>query len=284
LNEKFERSVNNSNLTKHILVVNDDGFRAKGIQVLAQMLREFGNVTVVAPYEAQSGKSASLTLDRPLMIEKPVTEPATKTLGSLRVYTLTGSPVDCAKLGINGFKKEGHMPDLLVSGINHGSNASAASLYSGTLGATAEGTLYGIPSIGLSINTHDEDADFTAVLHYARRFVDLVLEDGLRQGIYLNINFPNLPLEQIRGIRAARQGRGRWINEFDHRVTLRGKHYFWMVGEFEDEEPVGDPEADHHVLDAGFISVVPHRIDTTDYQEMVRLRNLWNFDNDLESK
>ena len=281
---KFERCVNNSNNRKAILVVNDDGFRAKGIQVLSQMLREFGDVTVVAPYEAQSGKSASLTLDRPLMIEKPVYEPPTETLGFLRIYTLTGSPVDCAKMGINGFKKEGHMPDLLVSGINHGSNASAASLYSGTLGAAAEGTVYGIPSIGLSINTHDENPDFTAVLHYSRRFVRRVLEDGLRQGVYLNINFPNLPLEQIRGIRAARQGRGRWINEFDHRVTLRGKHYFWMVGEFEDEEPVGDPEADHHLLDAGFISVVPHRIDNTDYQEMERLRELWNFDNNLEGE
>jgi len=275
--------VNKSNPRKEILVVNDDGFRAKGIQVLAQMLREFGNVTVVAPYEAQSGKSASLTLDRPLMLEKPVNEPATEELGSLRVYTLTGSPVDCAKLGINGFKKEGHMPDLLVSGINHGSNASAASIYSGTLGATTEGTLYGIPSIGFSINTHDEDPDFTAVLFYGRRFVSRVLEDGLRQDVFLNINFPNLPLEQIRGIRAARQGRGRWINEFDHRVTQRGKHYFWMVGEFEDEEPVGDPDADHHVLDAGFISVVPHRIDTTDYEEVERLRELWNFDNALEN-
>ena len=142
------------NNPKEILVVNDDGFRAKGLQVLTQMLREFGNVTVVAPYEAQSGKSASLTLDRPLVIDKIVNEPATEELGSLRIYTLTGTPVDCAKMGINGFKLEGHMPDLLVSGINHGSNASSASLYSGTLGAATEGTLYGIPSIGLSINTH----------------------------------------------------------------------------------------------------------------------------------
>lgn len=265
-----------------ILVVNDDGIRAKGIKVLTHMLREFGNVTVVAPHEAQSGKSASLTLDRPLMIEKIEQKPAEKGLGSLRVYSLNGTPVDCAKMGINGFKTEGRMPDLLVSGINHGSNASSASLYSGTLGATTEGTLYGIPSIGLSINTHDEDADFTAVLYYSRRFVRRVLEDGLRRGIYLNINFPNLPLEQIRGIRAARQGMGKWVNEFDHRVTLRGQHYFWMVGDFEDEERVGDTDADHHILDAGYISVVPHRIDTTDYEEVERLRDLWNFDTNLD--
>jgi len=263
-------------------VTNDDGYRSKGIQVLTSMLREFGNVTVVAPMEAQSGKSSSLTLDRPLMIEKPLVKRATKKLGSLRVYTLSGTPVDCVKLAVNGFKMEGRMPDLLVSGINHGSNASAASIYSGTLGATIEGTIYDIPSIGLSINTHDENADFTAVIFYARRFVQRVLDDGLRRGIYLNINFPNLPLEQIRGIRMARQGMGRWVKEFDHRVNMRGNHYFWMVGEFEDEEPVGAPDADHHLMDAGYISVVPHRIDTTDYVEMERLRDLWHFDSNLE--
>lgn len=175
------------------------------------------------------------------------------------------------------------MPDLLVSGINHGSNASAASIYSGTLGATTEGTIYDIPSIGLSINTHDEDPDFTAVLHYSRRLVRRVLDEGLRRGIFLNVNFPNLPLDQIRGIRMARQGMGRWINEFDHRVTLRGKHYFWMVGEFEDEEPLGARDADHHLVDAGYISVVPHRIDTTDYEEMERLSGLWNIDCDTKA-
>jgi len=273
--------VKNSNPPKEILVVNDDGFRARGIQALAQMLREFGNVTVVAPYEAQSGKSASLTLDKPLMIDWPVREPATETLGSLRVYTLTGTPVDCAKMGINGFKNEGHLPDLLVSGINHGSNASAASIYSGTLGATIEGTLYDIPSVGLSINTHNEDPDFTAVLHYSRLIVRRVLDDGLRRGIYLNVNFPALPLSQIRGIRMARQGMGRWIKEYDHRVTQRGKHYFWMVGEFEDQEAVGTPDADHHLVDAGYISIVPHTIDTTAYDEVERLSKLWNLENNM---
>ena len=268
--------------TKELLVTNDDGFRAKGIRELAQMLREFGNVTVVAPYAPQSGKSASITLDQPLMIEEPVREAASGPLGALRVYTLTGTPVDCAKLGVNIFRNEGRMPDMLVSGINHGSNASAASIYSGTLGAAAEGTVYDVPSVGLSICTHAEDPDLTAVLHYSRLIVRRVLDDGLRRGIYLNVNFPAIPLDQIRGIRMARQGRGRWVKEFDHRVTLRGRHYFWMVGEFEDEERPGDPDADHHLVDSGYIAIVPHRIDTTDYEEMERLRDLWRVDNRLE--
>ena len=105
--------------TREILVTNDDGFRARGIHVLAQMLREYGNVTVVAPYEPQSGKSVSLTLDKPLFIEKPVTEPAAEGLGSLRVYTLTATPADCAKLGINIFLHEGRLPDLMEIGRAH---------------------------------------------------------------------------------------------------------------------------------------------------------------------
>lgn len=265
---------------REILVTNDDGFRARGIHALVVLLREYGNVTVVAPFEPQSGKSVSLTLDRPLMIEEVWKEKAENGLGSVRAYTLTGTPADCTKLGINMFIKEGRMPDLLVSGINHGSNASAASIYSGTLGATVEGALYGIPSVGLSINTHADDPDFGGVLFYGRQILDKVLSDGLRKNVYLNVNFPAIPKDQIRGIRMARQGAGRWVKEFDHRVNLRGKHYFWMVGEFEDEEAVGAPDADHHLVDAGFVSIVPHRIDTTDYEEMERLRQLWHFESE----
>jgi 5''/3''-nucleotidase SurE len=263
---------------REILVTNDDGFRARGLHVLTEMLREYGNVTVVAPYEPQSGKSVSLTLDKPLMIEEVQKEKAAGGLGSLRVYSLTGTPADCAKLGINIYIKEGRMPDLLVSGINHGSNASAASIYSGTLGAAVEGSLYGIPSVGLSINTHDPDPDFEGTLFYSRWVLDRVLEDGMRKGIYLNVNFPAIPKDQIRGIRMARQGAGRWVREFDHRITLRGKHYFWMVGDFEDQEAVGSPDADHHLVDSGYISIVPHRVDTTDYDELNRLSGNWKLD------
>jgi 5'-nucleotidase len=261
-----------------ILVTNDDGYQARGIQVLAQMLRSYGNVTVVAPRDPQSGKSVSLTLDKPLMIERPETQPATEELGSLRVYTLTGTPADCAKLGINIYLHEGRLPDLLVSGINHGSNASAASIYSGTLGAAVEGTLYDIPSVGLSINTHADDPDFEGTIFYGRKVIDWVLADGLKRGIYLNVNVPAIPKDQIRGIRMARQGAGRWVREFDHRVTLRGKHYFWMVGDFEDQESVGSTDADHHLVDSGYVSIVPHKADTTDYDELERLRENWKLD------
>ncbi|MBQ6072777.1 MAG: 5'/3'-nucleotidase SurE [Bacteroidales bacterium] len=264
--------------TREILVTNDDGYSALGIRVLAEMLRDYGNVTVVAPREPQSGKSVSLTLDKPLMIELLGEHAAEGGKGSLRAYSLTGTPADCAKLGINMYIHEGRLPDLLVSGINHGSNASAASIYSGTLGAAEEGTLYGVPSVGLSVNTHDPNADFDGSLFYGRKVVERVLAEGLRPGIYLNVNVPAIPRDDIRGIRFGRQGLGRWIKEFDHRITLRGKHYFWMVGEFEDLDDPGAPDADHHIVDGGYVSIVPHRVDTTDYGEMERLGAEWTFD------
>ena len=264
--------------TLEILVTNDDGYQARGIHVLADMLRDYGNVTVVAPQEPQSGKSVSLTLDKPIMIDILAKEKAEAGRGSLRVYKLGGTPADCAKLGINLYLHEGRLPDLLVSGINHGSNASAAAIYSGTLGAAEEGTLYDIPSVGLSINTHAPDPDFEGTVFYGRKVIEWVLTDGIKRGIYLNVNIPNIPKDQIRGIRMARQGAGRWVREFDHRITLRGRHYFWMVGDFEDEEPLGAPDADHHLVDSGYVSIVPHKVDTTDYEELERLRDNWKLD------
>ena len=264
--------------TREILVTNDDGYLALGIRVLAEMLRDYGNVTVVAPKEPQSGKSVSLTLDKPLMIDLQGEQAAEGGKGSLKAYTLTGTPADCAKLGINMHIHKGRLPDLLVSGINHGSNASAASIYSGTLGAAAEGTLYGIPSVGLSVNTHNPNPDFEGSLFYGRKIVERVLAEGLRPGIYLNVNVPAIPKENICGVRVGRQGHGRWIKEFDHRITLRGKHYFWMVGEFEDLDVPGAADADHHIVADGYVSIVPHRIDSTDYGEMERLGAEWTFD------
>lgn len=262
--------------TREILVTNDDGFAAGGINVISELLREYGNVTVVAPKYVQSGKSAALTLDRTLEIELLREEPASEK-GSLKVYVLDGTPVDCAKLGINIFIEKGTMPDLLISGVNHGSNASAASIYSGTLGAATEGTVYGVPSIGLSIDTHSPKVDFEPLLHYTRILLDKYLEHKPVPGVFLNVNFPVLPIEKIKGFKMAHQGYGRWVKEFDHRVNPRGKHYFWMVGEFEDhEEKVPGSTGDHTLVKEGWISIVPHKVDTTDYEEMERLKQVWN--------
>lgn len=264
-------------MAREILVTNDDGYDAKGINFLAEFLRRYGNVTVVAPKEPQSGKAASITMDRPLEISFYRKTGEEGALGSLRFYILTGTPVDCAKMGINIFIDEGRMPDLLVSGINHGSNASTAALYSGTLGAAKEGTVYGVPSIGFSIDAYDPKYGFSVFEEYAPKILDNYFRTGVTEGVYLNVNFPDIPCSEVKGVNIAHQGSGRWVKEFDHRISPRGKHYFWMVGEFQDCETAAQPKGDHRVMADGYVSVVPHKIDTTSYEEISRLKNIWQF-------
>lgn len=267
-----------------ILLTNDDSYTARGIKVAAQFLRRYGNVTVVAPLEPQSGKSVSLTLHQAMYLDLLSEEPG------LRVFTLTGTPADCVKMGVKLLTDEGKFPDMLVSGINHGSNASSASLYSGTLGAAAEGTIYGIPSIGLSIDTHDPDADFSGVLAYSEQIFDKILQHGFDKGVYLNVNFPDTAPENIKGIRFARQGKGRWIKEYEPYRDGEGRDCHIMVGEFLDLEPdasydgactPGKPlPGDHKAVNANYITIVPHLIDSTDYSEAERLRGLWQIEKD----
>lgn len=256
-----------------ILVTNDDGYRAKGINVIKKLLSAYGDVTVIAPYEPQSGKSTSLTLDRPLRLEH--LEKSEGVNGNcIDTYTLTGTPADCVKMAMNTFFSLDNKPDILVSGINHGSNASVASLYSGTLGAAAEATVYGIPAIGLSIDTHNPNADFAPVEHYLETIISKFMKFPPRSGVYLNINFPDIPVEEIKGIRFAKQGNGIWINEYEKRTDPHGKPYYWMCGEFMDTD--SSETGDHHVVENKYISIVPHMIDTTDYNEMKRMSNDWN--------
>lgn len=273
---------------REILVTNDDGIFAPGLRTLAQLMREYGNVTVVAPTEVQSGMSSSFSMDRTLrlsLLEHSAEElHAGKPLGSLRMFSLTGTPVDCAKMGINMLIDEGHKPDFLASGINHGLNASAASAYSGTLGAAREGAIYGIPSVGFSIDSHDSEDDLSAVVRYSRFVMEKVLKFGVAEGTFLNINFPDLPYDKIRGFRVASQGLGRWEKEFERRMDPRGREYFWIVGTFIDldteagETAASGSTGDHKLVEKGWISVCPMKVDITDYDEMERLRKNWMID------
>lgn len=253
---------------REIVITNDDGFMSKGINTLARFMMQYGNVTVVAPSDAQSGKSTAISLQTPLYVHKEHIEPG------LRIYSFGGTPVDCIKMAVNEFFSE-RRPDLLVSGINHGSNASVASLYSGTLGACIEGTIYDIPSIGFSINTHHPDPDLSCVLKYGKIILDQYFEAPPSPDVYLNVNFPNLPPEEIKGIRMARRGHGRWVKEYSVKVDEQGNDYYWMTGMFEDlEDALGI--GDHTLIDQGYVTIVPHLIDTTDYHELKRLKTLWH--------
>ena len=270
-----------------ILITNDDGYTSKGINFLAGLLEEYGNVTVVAPDVVQSGMSAALSMGRTLRLEKK-----SQTVGnhgnSITVYSLTGTPVDCVKMAMNKFFKaggsesveqdptdRGYKPHIIFSGINHGSNASIASLYSGTLGAAAEGAIYGVKSVGLSINTHHPDPDFTQIESHLRKIIANAMDQELPQGVYLNVNFPAIPAVEIKGIKIAKQGNGMWHKEFEQRQDPYGRHYYWMTGNFKDLEQNPENKGDHNLMDQGYITIVPHKIDTTCYATMEQLENGW---------
>jgi 5'-nucleotidase len=265
-----------------ILITNDDGYQAKGIRVLVEIMKQFGEVTVIAPKKHQSGMSMAVSLG--------FKQIAHKDLGDGWHY-VDATPASCVKFGLNTIF-EGNYPDVVVSGINHGSNASTASCYSGTLGAAMEGALNGIPSIGVSLDTLHPDADFSAVSeHFGEIFKTLMQNLPAKHGVYYNVNFPNIPSDQIKGIRVGVQGMGRWVREFkewdvqhyakygltpemlgqsSNPVLEEGEDLYMMVGDFEDD-PRNAENADHLLVADGYISVVAHNIDCTDYAETERL-------------
>lgn len=258
-----------------ILITNDDGYTARGINLLAQMMRKYGEVTVVAPKISQSGKSAGLTLGKRMYLETAADEPG------FRVFVLDGTPVDCVKMGVRLFLDEGGLPDLVLSGINHGANTSTASLYSGTLGAAAEAAVYDIPAIGLSLDSHEPDADFTGALRYGEKVVQACLKEPMAKGTYVNVNVPDIPADDILGFRFARRGKGRWVKEYDEEVDDEGRKCYVMRGRFQDLEAAtelpadGSPAGDHTTIHNNYVSVVAHTIDNTDYAEVERLASIW---------
>ena len=269
-----------------ILITNDDGYQAKGIKVLVEIMKQFGEVTVIAPKIHQSGMSMAVSLG--------FKQIAHKNLGDGWHY-VDATPASCVKFGLNTMFLN-NFPDVVVSGINHGSNASTASCYSGTLGAAAEGALNGIPAIGVSLDSLHADADFSGVSKYfGEIFEKLMNEYSGKKGVYYNVNFPDIPAEQIKGVKVGRQGMGRWIKEFkewdvkhyahygitpemlgqsSNPVLEEGEDLYMMVGEFQDD-PQNAPDADHHIVRDGYISVVAHNIDCTDYEETERLASLF---------
>lgn len=298
-----------------ILVTNDDGYQAKGIKVLTDIMRQFGSLTVIAPKKHQSGMSMAVSLGLKQIAYKELTEKeaeertwhtdgnrhAEKGDGKqVRWSYLDATPASCVKFGLNTCFLE-NKPDVVVSGINHGSNAATASCYSGTLGAAQEAALNGIPAIGVSLDSLNPDADFSAVEKYFPEIFRMIMSSlPERRGILYNVNFPDIPADRIRGIRVGSQGMGIWVREFrpwDPALYSRlgitpemlgqssvtnaedGEELYVMTGDFVDD-PDNATDADHHFMEKGYISVVAHNIDTTDYTETERLRKL-GFDTDF---
>ncbi len=249
------------------MVSNDDGFDAPGIEALIEVAAKFGRIVAVAPQGPQSGKSHSITSYSPLFVDKKREEE------NVEVYALAGTPVDCVKYAVDHLLL-GQKIDLVVSGINHGSNAGTNVLYSGTMGAAIEGALYAAPAIGFSHIEHAHDIDLTAAKYYAEKIIAKVLEMPRTENaeqICLNVNIPDLPLEKIKGIKTARQNRGYWLEEFFARHDPRGKEYFWLTGEFVNYEPQAT-DTDIAAINDGYVSVVPVQVDMTDYSLLETLK------------
>lgn len=251
-----------NNRERLIFVTNDDSFSARGFQVALDVAREFGRVIAVAPATPQSGRSQAFTMYDPLFLEEKQREEG------LEVYSLSGTPVDCVKLAFD-YMLTSQRVDLVISGVNHGSNAGVNVLYSGTMGAAIEGSFYGVPSIGLSLTDHDADADFTAAKEYARHIVASVLQcpEEQRQGLCLNVNVPDIALEEIKGIKLCRQCRGVWHEDFYRNEDPRGRAYFWLKGGFCNCEVEAD-DTDEWALSNGYVSVVPVQVDMTAYERI----------------
>lgn len=253
--------------SRTIFLTNDDSYRSKGFEAAIEIARKFGRVIAVAPDAPQSGKSQAITIYNPLYLRKVRDEE------DVTVYSLNGTPVDCVKMAFDHLLCDEKI-DLAISGINHGSNAAVNVLYSGTMGAAIETTFYNIPSIGLSLTDHDLDANFEGAIKYGTQIIEAVLaDDTLPRSLCLNVNVPNIPCEEIKGIRTSRQTKGYWREEFYKRTDPHGRDYFWLTGAFSNAEPQAE-DTDEWALANGYVSVVPVQIDLTAYEQIEQLKKI----------
>ncbi|HAI17240.1 MAG: 5'/3'-nucleotidase SurE [Xanthomarina sp.] len=250
-----------------ILVTNDDGITAPGIRALIEVMKELGDVVVVAPDSPQSGMGHAITINSMLHLERVYIDE-----GNQEEYSCSGTPADCVKLAVREILKR--KPDLCVSGINHGSNSSINVIYSGTMSAALEAGIEGIPAIGFSLLDYNYNANFEVAKKYAKTIAKNALENGIPEQVVLNVNFPNLPEKDMKGIKVCRQARANWEEEFDKRQSPQGKDYYWLTGKFVNLDH-GD-DTDEWALENGYISVVPVQFDLTAHHAITTL-NTWDF-------
>ncbi len=274
----------------HILITNDDGYRAKGLRVLVDILKPYGEILVVAPKFVQSGTSMGVTMGyKPIAVKKLSEQPGETW------YYLDGTPASCVKFGVGELCPEDCPPDVIVSGINHGGNYATAALYSGTLGAAMEGSLMKIPSIAVSLDSLDPEADFSVVeRHFPALFGFIMKNLPERFGLVYNLNFPAVSPEAVKGIRITSQGVIRWVREYTpfdpgfyerrglvpHALGIRSipdpepEEDFFVMGGTVVKDPDNGPETDVEQIAHGYITLTAHTILTTDDREQARLRDL----------
>lgn len=250
-----------------ILVTNDDGYRAKGFYKLIDLMRNIGEVTAISTECPMSGQSHSITNADPLrfrLLEKNI---------GCEVYVCNGRPVDCVKLACQVIMNE--LPDLVVSGINHGSNASINMIYSGTVGAAVEASMDNIAAVAYSLDDYSSDAYFDHLDYYIDMITRKTLKEGLPSGVCLNVNFPKFGDEPIKGVKICRQAEARWTECFDHRIDPHGRDYFWITGKFVEDKNKNVEDTDQYALNNNYVSIVPTLFDMTSYSSIQMLKD-WN--------
>lgn len=263
---------------RKILITNDDGYQSKGIASLVRIMKNYGEVTVVAPKNHQSGMSMAVSLGY-----KPIAVKNMGVIDGVSWHYVDGTPATAAKYAVDVLFAD-EKPDLVLSGINHGSNASTAMWYSGTIGAAREAALAGVPAIGVSLDNMHADADFTVVEELLPGILDNLLENFPISGkILYNINFPDVPASEIKGVKACTQGVECWINEFVPPSSLGrevkaelledGEELFLMAGDVVPSS-FNDMNTDNWANENNYIAITPHLLDNTDYAEVERLKKL----------
>ena len=251
-----------------ILVTNDDGITAPGIRALIEVMNKIGDVVVVAQDSPQSGMGHDITINSTLNCTEIKVDN-----GPQKEYQSSGTPADCVKLAINELMAR--KPDLCVSGINHGSNASINVIYSGTMSAAIEAGIEGVPAIGFSLLDYQWTANFNPLKPFIETIVRNALKEKISSDVVLNVNFPLLGENEIKGIKICRQAKARWVEKFDKRQSPMGKDYYWLTGEFINEDRGED--TDEAALAQGYISIVPTQFDLTAHHAIQKL-NSWNFE------
>ncbi len=243
-----------------ILVTNDDGISAPGVLFLAQIAAGFGDVHVVAPDKPQSGMGHAITINSTIRLSKSNFHP-----GAVAEYNCSGTPVDCVKMAVN--KLLPRKPDLVLSGINHGSNSSINVIYSGTMSAAIEGALESAAAVGFSLCDYGIDADFEPTRAFVQQIIAACLHSQMPKGVCLNVNFPKLKADEMKGLMVCRQAKANWVEEFDERQDPYGRPYYWLTGKFVNFEP-DSTDTDEWALKNGYVSVVPIQHDLTAHAQL----------------
>jgi 5'-nucleotidase len=249
-----------------ILITNDDGITSKGIRVLIEIASKLGEVVVVAPNSPQSGMGHAITISDPLRLYK------SEIFEGIEAYECSGTPVDCVKIAKKEVLKTRQI-DLVLSGINHGSNTSISVIYSGTMSAAIEAAIEGLPTIGFSLCDYGHDADFMHIKEYIKQIVSETLIKGLPKHVALNVNFPSINKGKIKGLKICRQANAKWVEEYQKRMDPNGRSYYWASGELVTNDTGVD--TDEWAIANNYVSIVPCQFDMTAHHAVTMLNSEW---------